>query len=163
VWQLYQEGIAQQEIAKRMECTEACISIKLKMLKKRYAPMPESYEFLPEKIKKFVLAKAEGKTNIDAVFESHEVTSRESAKTIGTRLNGRADVQQAIADIMNSEGVTRHKLVRKLSTHIDSDEPNISLRGVEMGLKLHGELITSKNLNVNLNVDCHPVDLGRYL
>lgn len=160
VWQLYQDGLTQREISKRLGCTEAAISKKIKVLKKRNAPLPESFEFLPDKVRGYVLAKAEGKNNIDAVFASHDaVTTRASAKTIATRLNSQPEVQQAITDIMNSEGIDRRYLVQKLGKHINSDEPNISLRGVEMGLKLHGELV-NRNVNINVNVDCDPVDLS---
>lgn len=62
---------------------------------------------------------------------------------------------------MNDEGIDRRYLVKRLGKHIDSDEPNISLKGVEMGLKLHGEL-ANRNVNINLNVDCDPVDLSMF-
>lgn len=161
VWQLYQDDVSQREISNRMGCSEAYISKLIKKLKKRNAPMPESFEFLPEKVQRFVLAKAEGKTNTDAAMASYDCSTRDSAKTIGTRLIGQPEVRQAIVDIMNDEGIDRRYLVKRLGKHIDSDEPNISLKGVEMGLKLHGEL-ANRNVNINLNVDCDPVDLSKF-
>lgn len=161
--ELNSEGLDQKTIAVRLGCTASGVSRRLKVLAKRNRPLPASFDFLPDKMQRFVLAKAEGKSNTDAAMVSYDCKDRASAKTIGLRLNNSPDIQQAITDVMDSEGIDRRYLVKRLATHVDSNEPNVSLRAVDMGLRLHDSYPATKNINLNINTDIHPVDLSRYL
>jgi hypothetical protein len=126
-------GVSPQAIIKRMK-------------KLRQYGYPESFKKLPEKKQKFILGVLqEGKTQTQAAVDAYEVTSRDSAKAIGSQLMSQPDVQEAIDDlkasnseIMQRVGITRPKVFGKLNTHIDNKDPNISLKAIEQTTKLAG-------------------------
>lgn len=130
------KGKSQTDLAEYFGCSNAAIC---KRLKKLIVDTPESFSKLTEKEKKFVLAKAEGKTNIEAVMGSYDVTTRDSAKSLGTTLMKDPDINTAIADIMAQEGLSRRYRIQKLKKLVDHQDPTASARGLDMSFKIAGD------------------------
>ncbi len=121
---------------------------------KKLAPyvILEKYN-LPEDRKGFVIEKARGLSNVDAVLRSHkEVSTRDSAKSIGCQLMKDPDVNAAIQDIMAQEGAPRRARVQVLGGHIFSKDPEVSLRALDQSWKLSGDYAPEKSLNMNLDI-----------
>jgi hypothetical protein len=53
---------------------------------------------------------------------------------------------------MNHCGLTKGYRVRKLKSHVDNRDPNVSLKGLDMSFKLDGSYAPEKHLNVNLDL-----------
>lgn len=98
----------------------------------------KSLKGLTDKQKNFALAIAEGKSQTQAAMESHDCSTLDSAKNLGSRLMARPDIQMAVADLMQEEGLTRRYRVQKLKRHIDHPDPNVSLKGLDQSWKLDG-------------------------
>lgn len=107
---------------------------------------------LTEKEQKFCVEKAKGKTATQAVMDSFEVTSRESAKVIGSQLMAKPEIQAAIADLMTHHGLTRSYRIGRLKDHVDNRDPNISLKGLDMSFRLDGSYAPSKHVNINIDI-----------
>ena len=73
-----------------------------------------------------------------------------------------SDIQLAIASIMEQEGLSRTRLITRLKHHVDSGDANVSLRAVEMGLKLHDSFPAARNMVLNATIDVSPLDLSKY-
>ena len=120
------EGATGKAIAEYFHVSEAAISKRLKRL--RPIQEPVSFANLTDKQKRFVLLKAEGKTNTNAALEAFDATNRNSAKTIGSVLMRNADVSKAIQEIMHEEGLTRRHVVRRLRDLVDHPDSLICTR-----------------------------------
>lgn len=154
-------GTPQKEIATHFNVSEAAVSKRLRRLR-QIAARPAILDRLTEKEQKFVVAIAEGKSQTQAAMDSFDVSSRDSAKAIGNRLGKDPEIQEAITAILETEGLTRRYLVRKLKSHVDAFDPTVSIRAVDMGLKLHDSYPAQKRANLNMNADVSPVDLSRW-
>ena len=151
ILKMIEQGKKQKEIAKHFGVSPAAICKRLKRLRTSQAE-PESFEKLTDKEKKFVLAKAEGKTHSQAALNSFECGSMESAKSIGSQLMKRNDIAIAICDIMQEQGLTKTYRVQKLKTHVDHPDPNVSLKGLDQSWKLDGaytEKIVHAEVDIN--------------
>jgi hypothetical protein len=131
---MHDEGKTGVEIAAHFAVSPAAISKRLKRLLP--AREPESFDKLTDKQKKWVLAKAEGKSNTSAAMEAFDVTSRESAKAVGHKLAQDPDINLALTDLMAQEGITRRHRVQRLRAAIDHPDPNVSLKGLDQGWRL---------------------------
>ena len=118
-------------------------------------------DFLTPKEKAFVIAVASGESQTSAALKAYDVTSRESGKALGHTIMGNVKIKEALAEIRDKEIPISH-LVKRLRHHVDSRDPATSLRAVDMGLKLHDAYPANRNLNMNVNTDCSPVDLSRW-
>ena len=145
IFKLLNEGKSQKEIAEHFSVSGAAIC---KRVKKILGKKPESFENLTEKKQKFVLAIAEGKTQTQAALDSHECGSLDSAKNVGSQLMKKPDIQIAVAELMQEEGLTRRYRVQKLRSHIQHPDPNISLKGLDQSWKLEGAY-TEKHVHVH--------------
>ena len=145
IFKLLNEGKSQKEIAEHFGVSGAAIC---KRVKKILGKKPESFENLTEKKQKFVLAIAEGKTQTQAALDSHECGSLDSAKNVGSQLMKKPDIQIAVAELMQEEGLTRRYRVQKLRSHIQHPDPNISLKGLDQSWKLEGAY-TEKHVHVH--------------
>ena len=134
---MHKEGKSQKEIAAFFNVSPVAVCKRLK----RLLPSPESvldkYD-LTKKERAFVMAKSQGKTNTEAALESYEVTSRRSAKVIGSQLMGSPTVNVAIDELMDHHGLTKSYRVLKLKQHIDNRDPNVSLKALDQTFKLDG-------------------------
>ncbi len=114
---------------------------------------PETYSTLTDQQKKFCLAKSSGMTNILAVQTAYEVTSPESAKSIGSALMKNPSIQASIAELMDSHGLTKDNRIKVLKTHVYSRDGNVSLKALDQTWKLDG----SYSPEVHVNIDEHHV------
>jgi hypothetical protein len=133
ILQMLKDGKQQKEIAEYFGVSPAAICKRIKRI------LPHESKALKNislKKQKFAIAISEGKTQTDAAMESYDVTTRDSAKTIGARLMKRSDIQTAVSEIMQQEGLTRKYRVQKLKTHVDNRDPNVSLKALDQTWKL---------------------------
>lgn len=156
-------GTEQQAIAEHFGCSPAAVCKRLKTLRQA-AARPAVMDRLTAKEQTFVLEVASGQSKTAAAMAAFDCSSLDSAKTIGIRLAKDADIAEAITAVMASEGLTKRHLVRRLKDHVDNDaDPGVSLRAVDLGLKLHDVYPANKNLNLNVNVELdHPFDLEMF-
>jgi DNA-binding Lrp family transcriptional regulator len=145
ILQMLREDKPQKEIAEFFGVSPAAIC---KRVKKLMDKKPESFENLTDKEQKFALAISEGKTQTQAALDSHECSSLNSAKSMGYQLMQKPDIQTAVAELMQEEGLTRRYRVQKLKGHIDHPDPNVSLKGLDQSWKLDGAY-TEKHIHVH--------------
>jgi len=159
--EMIEAGKTQTEVAKHFDVSPAAVCKKLK----RFAPLPESLEKLTDNQKKFAIALAEGKTKTQAALASYECGNMESAKTLGKRMAVRSDIKKAVAEIMQTEGLTRTDRVRRLKDHVHNRDPNVSLKALDQSWKLDGAYINNHNVNVNdgVNIVEYLMSLREYI
>lgn len=155
---LIDSGIPRKEIATRFGCSQAAISKRLARLRPEESE-PLKIDSLTEKEQRFVTAIVSGDTQTNAVLKAYEVTTRDSAKSLGCTLMKNPDIRTAIAEIRERE-IPVPYLMKKLRQHCDSPDGHLSLKAVDIGLKLHDAYPVSKQINANITV--HPVDLSKY-
>lgn len=149
ILQMLREGKTQKEVAEHFGVSPAAIC---KRVKKLLGKKPESFERLTERQQKFALAIAEGKTQTQAALDSHECSSLDSAKSMGYQLMQKPDIQIAVAELMQEEGLTRRYRVQKLKGHIDHPDPNVSLKGLDQSWKLDGAY-KEEHVHVHMSYD----------
>lgn len=71
-------------------------------------------------------------------MEAFDVTSRQSAKALQNALMQKDDIQIAIKDLMQVYGLTRGYRIHKLRDHVDSPDPVVSLKALDLSWKLDG-------------------------
>jgi predicted transcriptional regulator len=155
-------GDQQKDIATHFGVSAVAISKRLKRLR-RHAEQSAVMDKLTTKEQKFVAEICSGTSQTQSAVAAFDVGSYDSAKAIGNRLMKDPDITLAITTIMDSQGLTRSHLIKRLRHHVDGDDPNISLRATVEGLKLSDSYPAAKNINMNINADIHPVDLSRYM
>jgi hypothetical protein len=142
ILRLLEEGLNQKQIAEwyLRENGIKVSSVAIHKRIKRLAPPPDMPHFnqLTDKEKKFVLGKVEGKSNIQAVIKSHDVTSKESAKSMASQLMGKPEIQMSITELMDYCGIDKPYRIRRLKQIIDSPDLNIAHKGLDMSWKLDG-------------------------
>jgi len=137
ILKMLSEGKTQKEIAEHFGVSPAAICKRVKKINSALK-VERSLEGLTDKQKNFALAIAEGKTQTQAALDSHECSSLDSAKNLGSQLMARQDIQNAVAELMQEEGLTRRYRVRKLKGHVDHADPNVSLKALDQSWKLDG-------------------------
>ena len=156
ILKMLKEEKTQKQIAEYFGVSPVAIHKRIK----RLIPLPGSLQKLTEKEQKFCIEKAKGKTATQAVMNSFEVTSRESAKVIGSQLMAKPEIQTAITDLMEYHGLTKSYRIQKLKNHVDNRDPNVSLKALDMSFRLDNSYPPSKNVNVNINIPLP--DLSEY-
>jgi len=133
---MLEEGKTQKEAALYFKVSPVSVCKRLK----RLLPAPESvldkYN-LTDRQKRFAIEKAKGLTNTAAVLESYEVSSRQSAKTLGSELMDNPEVQDAITEL-RACGLTHRYRAYRIKQHVDNRDPNISLKALDMSYRLDG-------------------------
>lgn len=133
--EMVDKDIPQKDIAEHFRVSAPAICQRLRKIRK--ATLPESCQTLTEKQKKFVVAMSEGATRVNAAMESFDCVNRESAKQVSTQLMKRDDIQIAISELMEQEGIGRRYRIRTLKRHIDNTlDPQASLKGVDIANKM---------------------------
>ena len=130
------QGKLQKEIAEYFNVSPAAICKRVKRLQP--IEEPESFKNLSQKEKRFALEIAEGKTQTQAAMNSFDVTTRDSAKSIGSELMAKPDIKMAVSELMQEEGLTKRYRVQKLKNHVDHSDPNVSLKALDQSWKLDG-------------------------
>lgn len=157
---LINQGVQQKEIAERMGVTPPAICQRLKVLTRTVEP--ESLKKLTDKERRFVIEKAKGLTNTQAVVNSYEVTSLKSAKAVGSNLMKKPEIRGAIDDLMENEGIGRRERVRKLKRFMDDPNSHVGIKALDIGFKLGNDYPAQRQVNLNANVQIDPVDLSRF-
>lgn len=152
------EGIPRKEIATYFGCSQAAISKRLSRLRPEDTE-PLKIDNLTEKERKFVTAIVAGDTQTNAALKAYDVTSRDSAKALGCTLMKTPDIREALAEIRERE-IPIPYLIKKLRQHCDSPDGHLSLKAVDMGLKLQDAYPAAKQINANISVS--PVDLSKF-
>ena len=158
ILQMLKEGKSQKEIAKFFNVSPAAICKRVKKVRKALK-IEKSLEGLTDKQKKFCLEVSLGKTKTQAALNSFECSSLDSAKTIGKELMRKPDIQTAVAELMQEEGLTRRYRVQRLKSHIDHPDPNVSLKGLDQSWKLDGSY-TEKHVHVHATYEDMTKDLA---
>jgi len=158
ILRLLQEGKNQKQIAQHFGCSPVAIHKRLK----RLTPPPEMPNFnrLTDKEKKFVLKKIEGKTNVEAALQSYEVSSRESAKVIGSNLMAKPEIRMSITELMDYCGIDRTYRIRRLKQVIDSSDLNIVHKGLDMSFRLDGSYAPERYLHGTVDISSLHADLA---
>src|SRR4030042_545999 len=123
--ELGEKGWSVTNLAQHFGCSKANIS---KILKRLFPPpeepLPESFTKLTQREQRFVLARASGKSQTQSALESCDVKDRTVAKAVGYELGQKEDINKAITDILQEEGLTKRYRVRKLLTHVNNRSPD---------------------------------------
>ncbi len=145
ILKLLQEGKSQKEIAQLFGVSPVAIHKRLKRL--TLPPPPESLQKLTKKEQKFCIAIAQGKTQTQAAMDSYDVTSRESAKVMGSQLMVKPEIQMSITELMDYCGIDKTYRIRRLKNIIDCRDLNIAHKGLDMSFKLDGSYAPEKHLH----------------
>lgn len=132
---MLKEGKTQREVARHFKVSEPAVSKRIR----RLLPPPKSFENLTDKEQKFVREIISGRTQMQSALNSFDVNSLESAKSLGSHLMAKPDIQLAVSQIMQQEGLSKRYRVRKLKTHVDAKDPGISLKALDQSWRLDGE------------------------
>ena len=151
----------QKDIAIHFDVSEAAISKRLKRLRKQSAHRAVM-DNLTAKEQKFVAEICSGTSQTQSAVAAFDVSTIDSAKSIGNRLMKDADILKAIAAIMEEQGLSRTHLIKSLKRHVDGEDAQVSLRATTEALKLHDSYPANKNLNINATWEASPVDLSKY-
>jgi len=163
ILEMLEQGITQKQIAAHFGVSGPAICKRAKRLRTSQTE-PESFEKLTDKEKKFVLAKAEGKTHSQAALGSFECGSMASAKSIGSQLMKRDDIQTAISEIFEQEGVGRRHRIRTLKKHIDNElDSHVSLKGVDIANKMEGLYGTDQHLHLHTTNEDYKEIIRKYV
>lgn len=134
--QMLKEGnMTQKEMADHFGCSEPAIT----KMKKRYrrlglyneCEVPETFKNLSDKEQRFVLARVEGKNQTQAALEAFECGTHGSARSMGSQLAKKDDIQKAVSELMQEEGLTRRNRVQVLKKHVYAKDPNVSLKALD--------------------------------
>jgi predicted transcriptional regulator len=147
--ELLDQGMSQKEAAHHFNCSEPAISRRLKKIRPREA---RAFEKLTKKQKNFTLALAEGQSKTKAAALSYDTTTIDSARTIGKRLSVDSDIKIAVAEILQRNGLTKQYRVNRLRELVDSLDPSVVLRALEITFKLDGSYSPETH---NINVRTH--------
>jgi len=145
ILRLLKEGKNQKQIAEHFGVSPIAIHKRLKRL--TLPPPPESLQKLTKKEQKFCIAIAQGKTQTQAAMDSYDVTSRESAKVIGSQLMAKPEIQMSIPELMEYCGIDRPYRIKRLKQIIDAADLNIAHKGLDMSFKLDGSYAAEKHLH----------------
>lgn len=159
---MMEEGLQQKDIAASFGVSEAAVSKAVSKVK-RNATRPEILDQLTDKELKFASEIAAGASQSHAASVAFNVSSKDSAKSLGCTLMKSPAIQEAVSEIMNDIGLGKRFLVKRLKDHVIAPDPQASLRAVDMGLKLHDAYPAAKSMTLNLNSDVSPLDLSKYV
>jgi hypothetical protein len=147
--EMRKEGKSQKEISEFFKVSPVAISKRLKRLIPSLNSILDKYP-LTDQQKSFVVQKAKGKTNTQAALDSYEVTSRKSAKAIGSENMAHPVVNMAYKDIMDNIGLSNWNRTLRIKDHVYDPDPNVSLKALDMTFKLDGSYKTEEDKTNNI-------------
>ena len=140
--EMLKSGVQQKDIAAYFKVSPSYITKRKGQLEA--VKEPESFSALTDKQKRFVLAKAEGKSNIDAAMVAFDTTSRESAKVLGSNTMKDPDVSMAIQDLLYQEGLGRRNRIKRLRQIVYGPDMSVALKGIDVANRLEGAYAPEK-------------------
>ena len=132
--QMLEEGHSQKEIAIHFGVSPAAICKRVA----RLSAYPKTLRELTPKEQRFAVSVAEGKSQTQSAIDAYDVSSMGSAKSLGSQLMKKPRVNAAISELMEYHGMGRSYRVQKLKEHLDSPDPVISLKSLEISYKADG-------------------------
>ena len=126
------EGHTQKQIAEYFGVSPAAICKRVKRLE----AYPKSLNDLTPKEQRFALSIAEGKSQTASAIDAYDVSSMDSAKSLGRQLMKKPKVNAAISELMEYHGIGRPERIKRLASHIYHRDPNISLKALDQSWKL---------------------------
>lgn len=158
ILQMLREGKSQQEISDYFGVTRQAITKRVKLLN----PKPD-LSHLTSKERSFVEEVAKGKGHVEAALKSFDVRDRHGASNIGMSLMKKPEITESITALMEYNGLSRDYRIKKLRSHVDHADPNVSLKALDMSFKLDSSYPPAKSVNMNLEGKItHVVDLSKY-
>lgn len=150
ILEMLREGKSQKEMAQYFNVSPVAVHKRIK----RLCPPPETPNFskLTPKEKKFVIEKVRGKSNIQAVTASHDVSTKESAKSMASQLLAKPEIQTSISELMEHCGLDKPYRIKRLKQIIDSSDLNIVHKGLDMSFKLDGSYAPEKLMSINYDL-----------
>ena len=134
ILQMLEDGHSQKEIAIHFGVSPAAICKRVA----RLSAYPKTLKELSPKEQRFAVSVAEGKSQTQSAIDAYDVSSMGSAKSLGSQLIQKPRVNAAISELMEYHGMGRHYRVQKLKEHLDSPDPVISLKSLEISYKADG-------------------------
>jgi predicted transcriptional regulator len=156
--EMFNNSTMQKEIAEHFGVSPVAVCKRLKRLLPQPEPILERHK-LTEQQKQFVIEKANGKTNTQAVMASYEVSSLDSAKAIGSQLMSKPEIKMALNELMEIGGIGRNFRIQKLAQHMQNPDPVVSLKALDIGFKLSGDDLEAKRQTLETQTFI-TVDLG---
>jgi hypothetical protein len=135
--ELFGQGKSSRKIAEELGVTRIAVSKRMKRL--GLTRVPESLENLTDRQRQFCLAVAGGQSRISAAMQTYDVMTRESAKALQQTLMKDPAIHTAITDLMEQKGIGREYRVDKLKQHLENRDPVISLKSLDMAMKISGD------------------------
>lgn len=128
--ELLDTGISQRQAAKQLGFSEKSVCQAVKKLNRltKFLELPESEQT-------FIKALAGGASQGAAAAEAFECSSPGSARAVGCQHMQKPEVKAAFAEWMAYKGMGREQRAEKLIKHIEDEDPSVSLRALEIGMK----------------------------
>lgn len=142
--ELFRQGKSQKQIADTLNVSHVAVHKRIKRL--GLLQLPDSFDSLTDKERQFCLLVAGGQSRINAVMQTYDVTSRESAKALQRTLMNTKKITVALNDLMEQKGIGREFRINKLAQFMKHPDPVIGLKALDMGFKLSGDELESKKL-----------------
>jgi|GEM_PF-808454 len=158
--ELFRQGKSLKQMGDALGVSHVAVHKRIKRL--GLLQLPESFGNLTDKEKQFCLSVARGQSRINAVMQTYDVTSRESAKALQRTLMKNPEIRVAIDDLMEQKGIGREFRIEKLGEHMKSIDPVVSLKALDMGFKLSGDEQEAKRHNpdtpsfIDIKIDLLP-------
>lgn len=136
--------VSQKDIAKFFGVSSSAITYRKQYLKeKRPKELSTALRMLPDSVQKlapgkrrFAIAKAGGLTKTEAAKESFNCGTNHDATNIGIQLSKEPDIELAITDLLAQEGLSRRTRIQTLKNHVESINPDTSLKALDQTFKL---------------------------
>lgn len=163
--ELFKEGKPLKQIGDALGVSHVAVHKRIKRL--GLSQLPVSLENLTEKEKQFCLSVAGGQSRINAVMQTYDVISRESAKALQRTLMKNPEIRVAINDLMEQKGIGREFRIDKLGQYMRHPDPVIGLKALDMGFKLSGDELESKRQHpdkhsfIDIKIDITPDNYRR--
>lgn len=134
---MIEAGKSQKDCAEHFDVSPAAICQALRRMRQNIPP--ESLMLLTDKQRAFVLGKAQGLSNIEAVKQAYDVTTTESAKSMGSQLMQDPHIKQAWSDLLHAVGIGRWRRAERLRDIIEAKDLSVSARGIDLAARMAGD------------------------
>jgi phage terminase small subunit len=148
ILRMLEEGHTQKQIAEHFDVSPAAICKRVK----RLSAYPKTLNELTPKEQRFAVSVANGMSQTQSAINAYETSSMASAKSLGSQLMKKPKIDAAISELMEYHGMGRHYRVQKLKEHLDSPDPVISMKSLEISFKADGTF-RENHVPVSINIE----------